>query len=393
MATKRYPTKLGVLFDYHTDWMGGIYYILNLLQAIARQPVDMQPEVIIYGVAKEGFEMVKKEVPLSRISYKKISTLYNNKLVIAGNYLWRRLTGDNLFTRGPRSSNEVIFPNPGGSFFANAPNRLFWIPDFQEKFYPEFFTASDLKFREHFNQGLISAGFPIVFSSKDAQNDFRKFYPNSKNPLFLLPFAVPVPDISDQSMDEIKQKFGLSQSYFITPNQLFVHKNHGVVIDAAALVKRQGYNCKFLFSGRDFDPRCPEYSAQLKDRITKYQLEDTICYLGLLDKKVLLKLISQSHAVIQPSLFEGWSTVVEEAKALEKQIIASNISVHKEQMGTKGIYFDPRNAEELAGIIMAQLEADIMKVDWDYSQKQIEFGQAFLKIIARIADKGKLPFS
>ena len=39
----------------------------------------------------------------------------------------------------------------------------------------------------------------------------------------------------------------------------------------------------------------------------------------------------QSVAVLQPSLFEGWSTTVEEAKSIGKTILLSDIPVHREQ--------------------------------------------------------------
>jgi glycosyltransferase involved in cell wall biosynthesis len=58
-----------------------------------------------------------------------------------------------------------------------------------------------------------------------------------------------------------------------------------------------------------------------------------------------------AQAVIQPSLFEGWSTVIEDAISLQVPVIASNLPVNIEQLGTDGKYFDPLNPEELAEII------------------------------------------
>jgi hypothetical protein len=41
----------------------------------------------------------------------------------------------------------------------------------------------------------------------------------------------------------------------------------------------------------------------------------------------------RSIGMLQPSAFEGWSTVVEDAKTLGKTILASSIEVHREQLG------------------------------------------------------------
>ena len=60
----------------------------------------------------------------------------------------------------------------------------------------------------------------------------------------------------------------------------------------------------------------------------------------------------ESKALINPSLFEGWSTIVEEAKSLGKRIILSDINVHKEQNPDGGIYFPVHDAEKLAKIMI-----------------------------------------
>ena len=45
-------------------------------------------------------------------------------------------------------------------------------------------------------------------------------------------------------------------------------------------------------------------------------------------------------AVAQPSLFEGWSTIVEDAKTLGKPIFVSDLPVHREQLGDAQAYLD-----------------------------------------------------
>jgi hypothetical protein len=56
-------------------------------------------------------------------------------------------------------------------------------------------------------------------------------------------------------------------------------------------------------------------------------------------------------AIIQPSLFEGWSTVVEDAKALNQHVIASSLSVHKEQLEKNASFFDPFDYKRLAELM------------------------------------------
>ena len=59
----------------------------------------------------------------------------------------------------------------------------------------------------------------------------------------------------------------------------------------------------------------------------------------------------KAMAVIQPSLFEGWSTVVEDARALGKPMILSDFPVHIEQDPPYSDYFERNNPEKLASLI------------------------------------------
>ena len=384
MAKVRRQVQIGIIFDYNSGWIGGTYYILNLLNAIASLPTVEQPTIVIYGENNKGYLLVKKEISLKKLSYKKITNVYSNPLIILMNKIWRTFWGSNIFKKGPSNNREIVFPNPMSVYFKNVRHPLFWIPDFQEKYYPHFFTGADLKFRENYNRVLITRQCPIVFSSKNTMDDFKKFYPEAINTTYLLPFAVSFPDFSDINFEILKNTYFLNTPYFITPNQFWVHKNHNVVIEAASLVIAQGYKCKFLFSGKEYDSRCPEYTDVLKQKVKVLKLEDSIQFLGFLDRKILLQLMSNSYAVIQPSLFEGWSTVVEDGKAMNKVIIASNLKVHCEQMGDKGIYFNPLDAKDLSLKIIEQLERGNKVVDWQYAVKRIEFGRKFLDIVNEV---------
>ena len=73
--------------------------------------------------------------------------------------------------------------------------------------------------------------------------------------------------------------------------------------------------------------------------------------LGLVPYEHVTALSRDAVAQINPSLFEGWSTTVEEAKSLGKRILVSRIPVHIEQDPPGGEFFDPHDPEELAGLM------------------------------------------
>jgi len=98
--------------------------------------------------------------------------------------------------------------------------------------------------------------------------------------------------------------------------------------------------------------------------------------------------------VIQPSLFEGWSTVIEDARALGRPVIASDIPVHREQLGDTARYFIPRDPASLAEAVLGldptlrpgpnpDLEAAALR---DLERRTLASGREFFAILAREAE-------
>ena len=76
-----------------------------------------------------------------------------------------------------------------------------------------------------------------------------------------------------------------------------------------------------------------------------------IKYLGLVPLEDVYTLNANCLALINPSLFEGWSTTVEEAKSLGTKMILSNIKLHLEQ-ATEAIFFNPKKIESFENVIL-----------------------------------------
>jgi len=65
----------------------------------------------------------------------------------------------------------------------------------------------------------------------------------------------------------------------------------------------------------------------------------------------LMSLMFYSIAVINPSFSEGWSNTVEQAKAMRKKTIISNITVHREQKNSDTVLFKPNDHNKLREIL------------------------------------------
>jgi glycosyltransferase involved in cell wall biosynthesis len=103
-----------------------------------------------------------------------------------------------------------------------------------------------------------------------------------------------------------------------------------------------------LATGNTKDSRQADYFDQLMALVRQNNVEDCFRVLGIVPLPDLVALMKNSLAVINPSLFEGWSTTVEEAKLFGKTVLLSDIAVHREQRPVNGIYFDPSDPAALA---------------------------------------------
>ena len=80
----------------------------------------------------------------------------------------------------------------------------------------------------------------------------------------------------------------------------------------------------------------------------------------MVPRKDYLQLLRGAAAVVQPSLFEGWSSVVEDARAFGKPIALSDIAVHREQTPPGSQFFAPDDPHELATAVEQALASPSM---------------------------------
>ncbi len=186
--------------------------------------------------------------------------------------------------------------------------------------------------------------------------------------------------MNDSDIQFVRNKYGITTEFFISPNQLWKHKNQKLVIEAALFLQKEGkLDFQIIFTGKEFDDRNPEYPSQLKEMVVQNNLQHNIKFLGFIDRKDQLLLIKDSIAVIQPSLFEGWSTVVEDGKALNKFVLASDIPIHREQLKNNCAYFDPHKAGQLAKCLLQNRNPS--PVITDYKTAVTNYAKQFISLI------------
>lgn len=330
-------------------WLGGINYYRNLLNAIcANEDKKIEPVIFTgYYCNIKDFE----NLPDIKIIKDHIFDVYH-PYWIAHQVLKRIFHQYVLLERVLKKNNISVLSHHGPLGNKSKIPTIGWIADFQHKYLPKFFSGIE--------RHLLDTGFQItckectrvIFSSNAAKMDAEKFYPAYAEKYRVLHFVTSSMDLDDlPDFDSLKRKYQIKYPFFIVPNQFWIHKNHLVILEALKILKSQGTSILVLATGNIGDYRQPEYFGTITNKINNDEISENFKVLGVVPYKDLLQLMIHSIAVINPSLFEGWSTSVEEAKALNLNIILSDISVHQEQNPEHGIFFPPHDPQKLADIL------------------------------------------
>jgi glycosyltransferase involved in cell wall biosynthesis len=363
-------------------WQGGVNYFHNLLSCYQRYPDP--------AVKLEVFTSYLEDVVRYRSDAIEIHSCPEQRW-LPGPRGWprraayRMLGYDSMLLRSMEHAQIDLLTHCSLGRQTSI-NTLHWEPDFQHKVFPQFFSAKECTARDAKIANVRIWG-NILLSSQAAGSDFRRFYPElaSVQTRILHFSSAAVLRTVPLSREELEVHYPVHEPYFFLPNQFWQHKNHAVVVEA---LRQTQPELRVICTGSMHDGRNIAYVPDLLERVKRAGLEHRFICLDTVPYSTMVSLMHHSLAVLQPSRFEGWSTSVEESKALCKQIILSNIDVHLEQAPERGVYFPPDSPEELA-VCMNRIHSEFSgTVEQSFverrPQNQTKSEQLWIKNFARI---------
>ena len=355
------PLRIGLIMQGAYGWIGGTEYIKNIVFALASLPPDVRSTFEICLICSKS---------LDPNLYNQIDSYLNNiyylevdlePLTVQNRLRWKLKR--NLFKlQDPRFDDflrktNIDFVYPVYPYLTSGRSKTpyrsaVWIADFQHKYLSHLFTKQEVEKRDK-SYELIARYAPIVvLSSQSAESDFQKFFPEGAPKSRVLSFKT-YPDSRWYELEpqKVQQEYNLPERFFLVSNQFWQHKNHLVVFKALKLLREQSIYPIVVCTGHIYDNRQQDYADTILQTVHKFGIAQQIYLLGLIPRLNQIQLMRLSLAVIQPSLFEGWSTIVEDARALGKKMILSDISVHLEQNPPNSLFFERDSPESLASLL------------------------------------------
>lgn len=329
--------------------MGGRSYLWNLLHAVLS--VDnrcVQPVLITRR--GDGTDLLLSGV--ERFSSGGIldssaaHVLGNFAAIVACNYVqqrWLQRAAIDVFSHGVA---------PLGAH-ARVP-WVYMIHDVLDPGYLATFSAIGRLERHWMYRTALNHADAVITSSDSARQTLVQAYGRIAERVRVVPdVATPRVDVEAlPTVDELCRKLGVPRRYFLVPNQFWKHKNYALVIEAVAEARRREPNLLVVAVGARQDPRHPRHYDQLMSRVRALQLQQHFRHLGLLAHGDVIALMRHSVAVINPSLFEGRSLTVGEAKSLGKRILLSDIAAHREHDPPRSRFFAPDDTFTLSQLMI-----------------------------------------
>jgi glycosyltransferase involved in cell wall biosynthesis len=330
-------------------WTGGVTYLLNLYRILKAHQPDIEP--VLFAPADIGPPLdrtIEATVGGAPIALRDRSHRDDVAAMIG--------LGESESAAAFRAAKiDLVFESTG--YYGASPPlpTLSWLPDFQHRRLPRFFSGPQWLAREARYRSVVMNRRHILLSSHDAHADMRHFYRSSPARAHVAPFAICMDKPATFADGErVRLARGLPERFIFLPNQFWAHKNHKVVIAALGMMAPD--ERPFIAaSGQENDPRAPGLMSSLMAALVATGASGSFKPLGHIPYSEVMALNARADALLNPSFFEGWSTPVEEAKSLGTPLVLSNLAVHREQVGGDAIFFDPHDPADCVAALRASM--------------------------------------
>jgi len=385
-------TRIAILWPQTSGfWTAGAIYTENLLKSVMLAE-DASCEVIVLE-PQGGEYAANHRSSFPDVGYRGFDDQPARSLSARAGSRLRRAAGlpTSPLARAIRDSRiDVVFGNLDGDA-SRSVRWVGWIPDFQHMHYPEFFAPGEVAGRDSTYMRWAQECTLMLLSSHDCAKDFGSFAPHLEAKARVAPFVSLFPDsYFEPDPSAVRRELGLVPLYAVVPNQWWRHKNHETLFRSARLLKERDISLTWALTGALQDYRNPDYASSMLQLLSRLGLGDIVRPLGVLPRIRQMQLMRDADLIVHPSLFEGWSTVVEDVKTIGQRIVLSDIAVHREQEAPYAMYFDPLSAEALADTVALALTGQFERGNEDSArasalQRARAFGERFLSICVEAA--------
>lgn len=242
---------------------------------------------------------------------------------------------------------------PGQEFVVCGMPTVYNPHDLQHLYYPQFFSAEELAWREAVYPVGCRIAQTVIVNSQWAKADFVRQYGLDPGKLQVIPegpqlqFAASY-DPADAEV--VRKRYRLPDRYLIYPAITWPHKNHLRLFQALALLRdERGLTVPLVLTGSQH----PKFWPALANALRELRLESQVHGLGFIPETDLRVIQQSALCLVQPSLFEASSLPMYDAWFGGIAVACSNATALPEQAGDAALLFDPFDVRSIADAVLA----------------------------------------
>jgi glycosyltransferase involved in cell wall biosynthesis len=356
--------RIGIADHTSAGWAAGASYTRMLVHSLSAACAASGVELYLFtqDPDRHVYELPLKVIQLN--SSKRLSGARSLRQLLGSSdeagalpgetrlrHLLRRNDGSDLFLAARARNVSVLLPLLDLPPWKLPYGTVGWIPDFQHVHLPELFSAKERQRRDQTIRRIAQWSTRVMLSSHVAGEHFRTLVPEHQGKARVIPFPslFAFRTLSGDPGDT-QSRFNVPKKFALVANQFWAHKNHLAVIEALAALRESSVTVPVVMIGRPADNK-DQHNRNLSrifQAIAERCLSGQVIVLGEVSYEDLVDLMRTAAVVIQPSRFEGWSTIVQDAKALGRPLLCSDIAVHREQAPQALGFFGCNRADELS---------------------------------------------
>lgn len=206
-----------------------------------------------------------------------------------------------------------------------------------------------LAFRCNLRRSVRKA-YHCVASSSATKNDLVEYskIPSSKVDVIYLGVEKRFKPEREEDVVKVLREYSIHSPYIFFIGNLMMHKNLIRLIQAYKI---------FIEAAKNNEQKAPSLviagcknwgSSKILEVIRTMKLEDSVSFLGYVKDEDLVALYSAAELFVFPSLIEGFGLPILEAQACGAPVVCSRSSSLPEIAGDSVLFFDPRNAKDIA---------------------------------------------
>jgi glycosyltransferase involved in cell wall biosynthesis len=271
-----------------------------------------------------------------------------------------RVAGENSWLAAQCRIRKIdLVHHAGGTIpLIRSSRPVLTIHDLQYLYYPEYFTATKLRFLKTMVPRSAEAARLVMVPSEFTRRTIIERLSIDPSIVVVVPHGIS-PRTGREPAREIRDRYEIGGPFFVYPAITYPHKNHLVLVEAFARVLEAHPDTTLVLTGAK-----GSMETQVAAEVKTLGIEKNVRRLGYVPERDLDALYHEAIALTFPSRFEGFGAPVLEAMSRSCAVIVADATALPEVVGEAGVLISPDNSEEWTQAMTGMIEDDAARARW-----------------------------